>query len=233
MDAARRRARGRMGPIPVGEVRLGDIEGRTEPVSAVYGCDRGRAIDRYYIEAFLERHRDDVRGGVLEVGERTYTERFGGDRVTKSDILHVHDVPEATVVADLSRADSIADESFDCLLLTQTLHLIYDMPAAMRELHRILRPGGTVLATVPGISQIDRLTWGEAWCWTLSRTSATRLFSDAFGPDNVEVEVHGNVFAATAFLYGLAVEEVDAADLDVNDPCYPVNIAVRAVKSAA
>lgn len=226
------RPKGRTGAIPVGEVRLGDLAGRTEPVSAVYGCDRGRAIDRYYIEAFLDRHRADVRGRVLEVGERTYTQRYGGDRVTKSDIVHVHDVPEATIVADLARADGIADASFDCLLLTQTLHLIYDMPAAMRELHRILSPGGTVLATVPGISQIDRLTWGEAWCWTLSRTSATRLFTDAFGPGNVGVEVHGNVLAATSFLYGLSVEEVDTADLDVSDPCYPVTIAVRAVKGA-
>jgi len=45
------------------------------------------------------------------------------------------------------------------------------------------------------------------------------------------VEAHGNVFAATAFLYGIAVEELDRADLDVDDAAYPVTVAARAVKA--
>jgi hypothetical protein len=43
--------------------------------------------------------------------------------------------------------------------------------------------------------------------------------------------MHGNVFAATAFLQGAALEEVDRAKLDIEDPAYPVTITLRARKS--
>ena len=58
-----------------------------EPLSRRFGLDRGRPVDRVFIERFLERHADDVRGRVLEVYEPAYTERFGGDSVTKSDVV--------------------------------------------------------------------------------------------------------------------------------------------------
>jgi len=47
----------------------------------------------------------------------------------------------------------------------------------------------------------------------------------------VKVTAHGNVLAATAFLQGLALEELRPADLDFNDPSYPVIVTGRAVKA--
>jgi hypothetical protein len=44
----------------------------------------------------------------------------------------------------------------------------------------------------------------------------------------VSVESHGNVFAATAFLQGVAAEELDRAKLEPRDTSYPVIVAVRA-----
>ena len=64
--------------------------------------------------------------------------------------------PEATIVADLADAAHIPADAFDCIILTQTLHLIFDVRAAVATVRRILAPGGVVLATVPGISQVDR-----------------------------------------------------------------------------
>jgi hypothetical protein len=84
---------------------------------------------------------------------------------------------------------------------------------------------------VPGISRIDRGQWGTDWFWSLTAAAATRLFGGVFGADNVHVDSHGNVFAATAFLQGLAVEEIDIAKLQVQDACFPVIVAVRARKS--
>jgi hypothetical protein len=45
----------------------------------------------------------------------------------------------------------------------------------------------------------------------------------------VTISTHGNLYAATAFLHGAAVEEVEAAKLAHFDPSYPVTIAARAV----
>ena len=44
-----------------------------EPLSRRFGLDRGRPVDRVFIERWLEAHAADVRGRVLEVYEPTYT----------------------------------------------------------------------------------------------------------------------------------------------------------------
>jgi len=216
----------------IGSLDLGDLA-RTTPVSAVFGFDRGTPIDRYYIEAFLREQSSTIRGRVLEVGDRTYTELFGGGFVERSDVLHVTgDSDEATIVADLTCAPQIDDASFDCVILTQTLHFTYAMESVVAELHRILKPGGHVLCTVPGISQISRYDmerWGDYW--RLTDLSARELFRTAFSPELVEVTTYGNVFAAVAFLHGLALEEVTTSDLDVHDPDYQVIVAVSAKKA--
>jgi len=206
--------------------------GSTAPISREFGYDRGRPIDRYYIEGWLERHACDIRGRALEVGDATYCRRFGGEHVTRQEVLHVRaDAPEATLVGDLAAGGVLPAASLDSMVLTQTLHLIYDMRAAVAEIHRGLAPGGVALVTVPGISQIDAEEWGGAWCWSLTERSARRLFEDEFGAGKVQVETFGNVYAATAFLQGLAFEEVERRKLDVRDPCYPVVVAVRAVRT--
>lgn len=214
----------------VGCVRFGDFR-RLEPISRAWGFDRGRPIDRHYIEGFLVRHAGDIRGRVLEVGDDAYTRQFGGGRVTASDVLHVaDDNPQATIVADLTRADHIPSDRFDCIILTQTLQFIYDTRAALRTLHRILRPGGVLLATFPGISHTVHDTWAETWCWCFTSRSARRLFEELFPAADVDVQAHGNVLAAISFLHGLAVEELRPEELAHRDPDYEMLITVRAMK---
>jgi SAM-dependent methyltransferase len=218
---------------PLGSVSFGDLSD-VRPISDDFGFDRGTPIDRFYIERFLSDHAADVAGRVLEIGDDAYSRRFGGQQVTQQDVLHVSaDNPCATLVGDLSQAGTLPADAFDCLVLTQTLHLIYDMRAAIVEMRRGLKPGGVVLLTVPGISPLDRGQWGAGWYWSLTAASATKLFGDVFGAENVHVQSHGNVFAATAFLQGLAVEEIDTAKLAFHDPSYPVIVTVRAQKGAA
>jgi SAM-dependent methyltransferase len=216
--------------VQAGEVAFGSFR-RVTPISHDFGHERGRPIDRYYIEGFLRRCEQDVRGRVLEVGERAYTRRFGGDRVTASDVLHVVEGdPEATIIADLTSAAHIPSDAFDCIILTQTLQLIYDLRAAVATLHRILKPGGVLLATFPGISQTYDTEWGFTWCWSLTEVSTRRLFGEAFGPANITVESFGNVLAAVCFLHGLSVAEVTPAELDYHEPGYAVTVALRAQK---
>jgi SAM-dependent methyltransferase len=238
----RRRVR-RVWP-PIGFVRFGGLR-RLTPISRTHGGDRGLPIDRYYIEDFLSRHAGkseyvlgDIRGRVLEVGDDYYARRFGATSsgqpgaVERIDVLHVDESnPQATIVADLTAADRVPANTFDCVLCTQTLLLIYDLRAAIGTLHRILKPGGVLLATVPGISQICRPDvdlWGDYWRFT-SR-SARRLFEEAFPAENVTVEAYGNVLSSIAFLHGLATEELKRKELDLRDPDYELVVAIRAVK---
>ena len=212
------------------KVRFGDLR-RLRPISYEFGFDRGLPIDRYYIESFLERHASDIHGHVLEVGDDSYMCRFGGDRVLKKDILHVAEGnPAGTIVADLARADHIPSNYFDCIILTQTLHFVYNVDAALQTLRRILKPGGVLLATFPGISQISTDEWSDSWYWAFTLHSAHRMFESVFPAGNLEIGSHGNVLAAMAFLQGLAVDELDREELDYSDPHYQTLLTVRAVK---
>jgi glycosyltransferase involved in cell wall biosynthesis/SAM-dependent methyltransferase len=217
---------------PPGSVDFGGLR-RVTPVSRNLGRDRGLPLDRYYIERFLAANAASIRGHVLEIDDDRYTRTFGDDRVTRSDVLHLHpNNPRATIVADLTCADHIPSNRFDCIVLTQTLPFIYSIHAVVKTLHRILKPGGVVLATVGGITQISRRDmerWGHYWSFT---TLSTRLlFEEAFPAADVHVDSFGNVLAATAFLHGLAAEELLTTELDYRDPDYEFLITIKAVKS--
>jgi SAM-dependent methyltransferase len=211
-------------------VRLG-LGWRREPVSRDWGLERGLPVDRHYIETFLGEHRDDIRGQVLEFDADAYARRFGGDRVQQCAVWNLEpDRPGTTIVADLTAAGHIPGGQFDCIICTQVLELVYDLRAALYHLQRLLKPGGVLLVTVPGIGKLDP-DWND--CWRFTPHSAGRLFREQFSPDNVAVRGYGNVLAATAFLHGLAAGELTAAEKSHADPEYALLIAVRAVKTPA
>lgn len=197
---------------------------RTRPLSDFWGFDRGTPVDRHYIEAFLAEHRADIRGRVLEVQDSVYTDLYGSG-VEARDVLDIDPAnPRATIVADLSRPESLPAGAFDCFILTQTIHLIYDLRAALRSCHRLLRPGGVLLVTGPAVSRFR----GGADFWRFTPASLERLLEEQFG--QATVRSYGNVLAANAFLSGMAKEEVPSRLLDERDEHFPVIVAGRAVK---
>jgi SAM-dependent methyltransferase len=156
---------------------MGDLR-RMTPISPEFGFDRGRPIDRRFIENFLARHAEDIRERVLEIGDNSYTDQFGGDRVTESDVLHVSEgVPHATLIGDLEDGEHLPSGAFDSIVLTQTLHLLFDLPKAVATLHRLLKPGGVLLVTVLGVSSVDRGEWGGTWYWSFTRISLSACWN--------------------------------------------------------
>ena len=209
----------------------GDLR-RCDPVSRDWGYDRGVPVDRRYIEDFLAACSSDIRGRVLEVQEDDFTRRFGGPRVVSSEVVDVDDAnPRATVIADLRSATALADGAFDAIILTQTLHVIDDMAAVLAECHRILAPGGLLLATLPAASRVC-LEYGEDGdLWRVTPAGARHLFERAFGPTQVEVTTFGNVLTNVAFLHGLACGELSEEEFASTDPYYPLVTGVRARKA--
>lgn len=201
---------------------------RTSPLSGVWGFDRGTPVDRYYIEKFLEEHRRDITGRTLEVAETVYTSRYGTN-VTHADVLDIDPSnKEATLIADLSIADQIPSSAFDCFILTQTLNWIYETESAIENAYRLLRPGGVLLATVPSVSRIDPDAIED--CWRFTVPSCARLFAKPFGAENTTIRSFGNLLTCVAFLQGMAYEELSHKELAIDDPTFPLIIAVRAVK---
>lgn len=222
---AQRRIRRRVAVVDFGDLAA------TLPITRDFGSERGSPIDRWYIDNFLAAHSGDIRGKVLEVGERRYTELFGGEAVRQSDILHVQEGRGATIVGDLATGRGIPVEAFDAIVLTQTLQFIYDVRGAIGVLQRALAPGGVLLITVPGISQLSRYDadrWGEFWRFTAQ--SLERLLAERFGAANVAVRAYGNVKVTVAMLGGLAQEDLADGDLEAIDPDYELILTARAVR---
>ena len=202
---------------------------RTQPIGRRFGFDRGRPIDRRYIETFLENHRDDVAGRVLEIGDSNYTRRFGGDRVTRSDIYDRPGNRQATLTGDLGGDANLPAAAFDCMIVCQTLLFIYDVRRAMRNLRAALRPGGVLLLTVPGISQIVRKDMDrEGDFWRFTTRSLADLAAECFERKRIDVRSWGNVLACVAFLHGLAQEDLRAEEMDACDPDFQLIVSLRA-----
>jgi len=201
-----------------------------EPFSRAFGLEEGRPIDRSYIEAFLEHHRADIRGAVLEVLEPVYTERFG-TAVTRSDVLDAAAVaPRATIRGNLETGEGLPEAQFDCFICTQTLSYTLDVAAAVRHAARVLKPGGVLLCSVPGISQQRAAGIKEQEFPDLYRFTShalRRLLEREFV--DVEVQAFGDVRSSAQFLYGLPEARADLPD--EHDADYELVICARARSS--
>jgi len=201
----------------------------SQPLCKHYGFGRGTPVDRFYIEAFLSANAGLVRGHVLEIKDDTYSRRFGGERVTRRDVLDIDSAnANATIFGDLMQRGVLPASTFDCIILTQTLQFIPHLAAALGELRASLRPGGTLLVTAPGISPLPPEADGSQWCWSFSATGLGLLLQPHFDDTEVKIYSYGNLYAATAFLHGAALEEVSKHKVQLTDPSYPVIVAARA-----
>jgi len=206
---------------------------RVSPVSNVMGGDRGTPIDRYYIENFFRKNSHLIRGRVLEVGDSRYSRKFSSGKAGSFDVLHfVPGSREATLIGDLRDTATLPTSAFDCFICAQTFQYTFEIRKAIEGAFYLLKPGGVLLATVPGISQISRYDaerYGEYWRFTTD--SLQRLFEPVFGAD-LEIESFGNVMAATAFLQGIVLEDLpDLSLLDERDQDYQMLLTIRAGKA--
>ena len=204
---------------------------RLQPLSTTFGFDRGTPVDRHYITHFLSTHSSDIHGNVLEIAESSYSKQFG-THVSSFEVLHVQPGKKVTIVGDLTNKASLPADRIDCFICTQTFNFIYDFKTAIEGAYHLLKPGGVLLATLAGATQIsayDQQRWGDYWRFTAQ--SAEKVFGEIFGKEQVEITSYGNVLTCTAILQGISAEELLPEELDYNDPVYAIIIAVRARKA--
>jgi hypothetical protein len=198
--------------------RWGNLR-RTTPFSSTYGFERGTPIDRYYLHQFLFAHRHLIAGDVVEVQTSAYTQRFGHD-VTRSDTFDIVPAFAPTYLCDFAHCDGvIPDRTYDCLLLPNALPHFRELDRCLMQAARIVRPGGAILASAAGLLP---LTGDVPEYWRLSPDGWRERLGTAWPGADILVAGHGNSLAAVAAQLGLAFEELTAAELDVNDPRYPV-----------
>jgi SAM-dependent methyltransferase len=191
-----------------------------------YAYGRGKSVDRRYIETFLLDNCALIRGRCLEVGDDRYTKLFGGAEVQVIDILDVDPTNErATLIGDLEDLSNVEDGSYDCVIVTQVLQYLQDPSAGVRELRRVLAPGGSALVTVPTMAPVDHEDHDVQRFMPLG---VRNLFAPHFDPANTVATCYGNLLTGLAYWAGLAQEDLPRRAWQFDDPVYPVIIAVRA-----
>ena len=207
------------------------LQSSTKPLSDYYGFDRGKPIDRFYIDNFLEDNKDDIKGVCLELLNNNYTIQYGGAKVTKSDILDLDEAnSKATIIDDLRKLEKISDNIYDCIILTQVLQFIDKIDEAISECYRILNKNGVLLVTLPAISRIDCVAGVEGDFWRFTEASTKYLFKKKFDSQNISIITKGNVRAGIYFYAGLAQEDILRDSLKKDDQNFPVIITIKAIK---
>lgn len=214
-------------------VERGDLD-CAAPLSTIWGFDRGTPVDRALIADFLEQNRDAVHGRVLEVKDAGYARQFGRADI-ECDVLDIDATnPHATIVADLSCPEDLPAQRYDCIILTQVLHIIFDVRAALAGAYRMLKPGGTLLCTIPCVSRLSQepVTGGDTDYWRLTRRGVEELVWSVFPSTSAWIESRGNALAAAGFCAGLSAEELPGNCLAQHDADAPVLCTVRATRPA-
>jgi SAM-dependent methyltransferase len=208
--------------------RWGNLR-RTQPFSTQFGFDRGTPVDRYYIERFFRKHAEYIQGDVLEIQSSGYTRRYGRD-VRLAHSVDIDPRHQPTIVCDLAdSASALPSARYDCFLLPSTPQHLRQPEAALRHALRVVKPGGTILATCAGL--LPLIPDGPDY-WHLSAAGWEEVTARVWSDCEVRVQSFGNCLSAVAAMLGLALEELTPAELDVNDPRYPVVVTLWCRKSA-
>ncbi len=200
-----------------------------EPLSRKFGMDRGTPLDRHWLAQFFKRHASPgLAGAGLEVGGTQYLkDYFPG--LSRQYLFPTSDGQPDCLGCNLETGEGVLPGRFDLLIATQVYNFIHGTAEALRHSAELLKPGGVLIGSVGGISQISRYDadrWGHYHSFTIQ--SWQRYLAEHF--DDVQIECFGNVHTACAYLNGLAAEEIDPATLDRHDPDYPVTLCFRAVR---
>lgn len=147
-----------------------------------------------------------LRGTVLDLGagERpSYLEFLSLAVDSRFITLDVVGESHPTVVANIETALPFADRSVDVVLLLNVLEHIYAHERVVREIGRVLRPGGTLYLAVPFLVGVHTAGGGGRFhvedFFRYSRSTLGRLLGSA-GFDQVAITAHGGFFLAVANL---------------------------------
>jgi SAM-dependent methyltransferase len=164
-------------------------------------------VVRNGLARWLRAQADELAGGppvrLLDVGcgVKPYFPFFA-PVVSEYVGVDVVENPAAELIGPIE-ALPVDDATFDVVLCTQVLEHCDDPDQAVRELHRVVRSGGRVLASTHGV-QVYHPSPSDYWRWT--HTGLRRLFERNAEWKSVEIEPGAGSASALGMLLGVYTE---------------------------
>lgn len=166
----------------------------------------------------------------MEVGNDAYSRKFG-EGISRQYVLNGSGEGANQISGDLCDPAVLPKEAFDCIILTQTLQFVSDPAEALKNCNAALKPGGTLLMSVPVLSPLIDEQWQFRWLFT--GPFVDELLTIAFPASEKEVHSIGNCYAATCIINGVPMEEADQTKLAPVDPERPILVLAKVTKPQA
>ena len=172
------------------------------PIRSFMGGGKGKTISRYYVDQFIQSHRVNIHGDVLEIGRNVYRAFIPEENVHSFSCLDILDYPDVDIVADIQYMPQVQDERFDSIICTQVLEHIPNPFLAVKELHRVMKPGGKLFLTVPFLNNLHMEPHDY---WRFTEYSLAELLKSF---ESVEINNCGTVYHHILATLGVHSEDI-------------------------
>lgn len=126
---------------------------------------------------------------------------------------------QVTWIADLTSMPLVPSNRYDAAVCHQVLEHVPDPAAAVAELHRVIKPGGFLVISVPHLSRQHELPHDY---FRFTPAGLKRLLSDA-GYQSISVQTYGGVFTFMHHQFSTLLLELTAVFYPVHVLCLVLN----------
>src|SRR3989344_169049 len=154
------------------------------------------SVRRHFIDNFFFSKSNLYSGKIIDIGGKKKNKRglfdiskFG----TEVTYVNIDGSTEPDIIADASSIP-LPDETFDLAIIAELLEHVPDPVAVLREAHRLIKPGGKILVTIPFMVGIH----GDPQDFARYTPTFLEKASREAGFNGVEIETHGTIFAVAA-----------------------------------
>lgn len=158
----------------------------------------GKTIARTLFNLEISKHIKNIGGVVIDLGggKNPSYERFWHVKPEKFIRVDINEKTEPNVVADLNKPLPFPDNFADSVFLFNVIYILEDPAAVLKEINRILKPGGKLFLTSPFIFNEAK---EPSDYWRFTSEGLEKLLSDS-DFNNILIILVGERFSSVAYI---------------------------------